>query len=813
MAQAVSQAFKDIWARRSGKEVVVEVRYRRRYFDGSFNETWETEWTTLAPSEYVAPGEISLQLDTAAPNIFKETTVTLRLNNLDGRWRRSVNDPSVFAADAVAENGYRDQGTEFQIRWLYKLDDGTFEACDLFTGYAVDFLDVPEYGVMDVPVRNTWKLRHTSSEIVDIVGAVTPEACVPPTCDGSNANFDTTSEGIIKVETVYLDGVELEPTEYTVSVPTGVSPATITLLDPLAASGKDVTWDGTKGKQGLQIEEIMAFLAEEGGYTSGNRTLDTVVYPSGLSGSQTLDSKAEWDTGTTMTNVDTARSPGALRQNWRLLDDFATGTIARWTLYIGSIAGAAGYQLDMGSTGGSGTGLAFAHARSTGSWQFKVIGVGLSAHVFFMVNNLSVLGGDWVGGSGYALYFLPGTSTVQLIRNDAGTRTVLAGWSTGSAGIWRITRDDDGVINVYKDTVLIGTATDSTYSDGAYIAVNCQSAGGSLSVDDFYYAETVDAAGAVATTFVAEYIFDLQSVPAALGRLVHSETLNGGTVTLQTATAPDSGGSPGTFEALQAIDGDGYMLSTPEQWLKIRIEGAQSSSSSLPPEVLHIVAYFTVSTVTVTLWKPTGSIWSQMQLWAKVSGYELLINASGRLIFRSRNVSASAVLHIDQNNAIVRVGNCSNGYDKVRTIGTVTFGDNTVSYTAADAGETGLTCRKLHGPVEETEDYSGVFLANDVNIALARAQGIHDARHLAKREHRTTVKLIPWLELSDPLTETYVRDGRQVAGVVAGDPLPDAGWAGPAGTAFLNAFPGKVVGMTLKPRQALADLQMEEILS
>jgi hypothetical protein len=832
---AVTQAFQDVWARRTGKQARVQLRYQRRRFDAdAVAYVYESDWHTLSGRDYVTIGDIVYQLDVDEPNVFKSTTITLRLKNLDNRWTRSVNDPSVFAADGVAEDGWDDRGTRFQVRWAYKLDDGTFEYTPLFTGYAIDFLPDSDSGTVDVPCSATFFADTAlASRLVD---TVTQEACTPSPGDGTNANFLTASTGVLTITNAYLYNAATSPAttteleigiDCTITISTTGGKATITLNDPSVASGKTVKWSGTKGRQGLKIEEIIAECCDAAGIDSGSRTIEPVIYPgAGLSASRTIDTEADWTSGgdlaPTLSGLTATGISGSLAPKWYLIDDFTDLQLTSnpaWTVLNYSAAGevnaTSGYLWV--HTNGHGGGIAaislpFAFAPNKGSLAARILFDGTGGGEVMLLDTNSNDGFGNPGGNGYSISSNRGVTGINFNRVDGGSTVKLLTLISHDTSWhdYRITRTADGLWEIFVDGVSKGTVTDATYETTNYIYV--RDGGQGTGVDDLYYSHDLDGTGTIVVSGYAEYLFNIGSTPTALGRIDHLEVLNSGSVTLKTATAPDSAGSPGTFEALQDIDASGLMQSTPQQWLKVRVEIGASSVSMQGAEVRKFVASFSTSSVTVTLWNPRGSCMDEMKLWAKIAGYDFGFDPDGTLFFRSPSVSATPDFTLSHQNALSRISDWSNGYDRVRNVARVAQGDYVSIYDKTTAGEAEPTSERRFGPIEVSESYDGVMLANDVNLRQARAQSLFANLKEPKIRFRSSGKIVPHARLADVTSSTFTRDPKLLRHV-AGDPLMRSGYAGPAGVVVLNAKTTKLVGVTYKPDYGTCDLQHEEVLS
>jgi hypothetical protein len=109
-------------------------------------------------------------------------------------------------------------------------------------------------------------------------------------------------------------------------------------------------------------------------------------------------------------------------------------------------------------------------------------------------------------------------------------------------------------------------------------------------------------------------------------------------------------------------------------------------------------------------------------------------------------------------------------------------------------------------------NFGGELLANDAVIAQGAAQLAWQEFHLPKWRCRATIKYTSWLQMSDPVSLTYVPDPKMLDNV-AGDPLQTPGAAGPVGVALAIAKKMKIVGITRQQKARTMQLLLEEILS
>lgn len=824
MARTVTTAFKEVWARRAGKAAYIQIRYKRRYWNGAAY-VYESDYQVLSHRDFAGVGPITSNLDVPDLNVFKASEVTLRLNDPSRKWVRSVNSPSIFAAGGTVTGGYDDYLCRFNVRWGYLLDSGSVEYVDLFTGFATEYRWSSEEQIAEVVVKSPIALLE-SSDAAQVADFVTNGATSPAAGDGVTTEFRTVATGVGTVEVVR---------EATVAAAVGVDVTVSDLDNPnlgalltfavAPANLAAIDWSGRTWKAGQTLDAIVGLLCDEAGIDSSVRSLSTVIFPGGLSARTTYDSESDWTTGATLTNVEATSSSGEIKKKWVLVDDFTDGDYTSdpaWS-YINA-GGAGGYitvssgklRLYKGASNGTGaTLIALNMERDSGTWRFK----GNNA----ITVKLQTSGANLFGipiGQGY-LFIHDGTNWV-VYRDDSvyGQNNLASGTLSNSAEREiRITRTSGGVWEFSIDLVVVASFTDVTYSGFTHVFFGNDFNGTEFAIDDFYVSDAVDATAALstATALWTGPEIDLGSVPIALGTLDLYATLNGGTVTCRSAGATSSGGAYEAFVDRHATTN--VMQSSLRQFLKIQVEIEDDAGSLewLSPAVNKLVANYTVSTITLSLAIHAGkTAWAAIEDYAKLADYEAVFDAAGVFYFRSKTVTPTSILSISGANAIASVSDLRPGYDEVITAGQVQYNEYWKEYDGADAGEASPTSEERFGRRIRFDDMTGILLANDVDIATSRARLLYENYHLPMRTFRLSCKIIPWLELGDVITVSFY-DSPLEEETVFGDPLAPFGTdvpiGGPDGTVLLSEVVSKVIGITYNPDAATCELICREVLS
>jgi hypothetical protein len=344
---------------------------------------------------------------------------------------------------------------------------------------------------------------------------------------------------------------------------------------------------------------------------------------------------------------------------------------------------------------------------------------------------------------------------------------------------------------------------------------------GTATFDDIRYSPEVDANNLTTSTTVVEYVFDLLATPIEMGKLIASEELNGGSATYKTTGAPDLAGSPGPWDALVEIAADGQMMHYAQQWLKIQITITAAGSGYTGPVLDKIVANFSTTNVAVTVANFLGkTCWDMIQRYAQVTGYETGFDEDGVMYFRPKAVGAASILSMDQHTWLSKCLEWRAGVDRIVNVGVCTYNGFVNIYDAVDAGETSPTSEEIYGRLSPNgtpfndggEDFSDVMIANDINLGAARARVVYDERYLPKKRGVFSGKFCPWLQLSDVLSVTFLDDPKYRENY-AGDPLQFPGTAGPNPQVLALDLPMKIIGITKRPDEAMADYTFEEVLA
>lgn len=775
-------AFNAVWLNRGKKFAVRQVKYKRRYWNGSAF-VYETNWQTLRMKDFSQIGTLTQQLDTVKKNEFKVSNLTLSLNNRDGRWFPDCTT-SVFAADPVATSGYQPYKTLFQILAGYELEDGTEELLTLFTGLLVDYnLSSTSDHIEYIIIGYEEKLMKADAQMVST--AFTDEALTPAP-NGTNRDFYTTSLGVGRVSRVRIDGVvKSEGTHYTLSqlneygegakITFEVAPGASTSLD---ASGRK--WDTLS-----KIETLIGKLCDQAGIGSGTteRQIDSVLFPNGVNAYQRINDTAGWEAGSMLQNISTAEYPNSINPTWKAGASLGSGVVQSGRVLA-----------TMGIVGTPGYGQASVLAAYDTNYYWLIYSAGQGALRFAITNRATPF--SVVTDLGAVCPF-PGTGEheYRVQRNAASNE-------------WRVWVDND-----LKLTVTSSTGSPTMFVTGGTSYVDGSGNGMSISANSPFCSPNLVGSynNANAVTVYESEEFDLLAVPTAWGTLDSLETLNGGTVTYATNVRTGSGAWDGWVD----ISPSKQIQSALKQKLKIRVTIAWGAGSSLPPIVSEVTANFTTTTIFVALANFTAmKVYDAIQKLAKLCNYEWGFEGDGQFFFRSKAASSTPALSIDQKD-IQSVSSYKPGWPEVINAGQVSYGDSGQyykEYNSDSLPETAPTSKDIYGESIQSDNAADFLLAFDADLATGAAQIIHDDNYRARRKIKLICRLIPHLDISDTISATFIQDPLK-KDYVFGDPLQKWGVGSiPDSAILLNNKKLKVTSHVQRFADQISELTTEGIL-
>lgn len=822
----VSAEFKAIWAEKQGRAIRQRVGYKRRY---KLAGTYFTEaaWSYLYRPDFISIGQIPQQADVNR-NIIKTSIVTLKMPNENNQWIEHAASPSFYASDATATDGFRAVRTLWKIEEGFELASGAVEWIAVFTGIQMKPPKITGKGESALVEVSSYAVLLEKADAERVSTEPGLENCIPATGDGSNVNFESTSTGVDHAKLFEVNAANrTQGSQWRVTNDNEVSSAGNTGRLAIKAAtapgaGQTVKTSVKKWLQSQRIETVLGLLADESGIGAAARSIATVLFPGSLSGSKTIDSQTQWENGTVETNVDTITTPGSLRQGWTVVEDFADGSIARWTDSTGAGWSVSGNKLVAASPTFSKQNSLVPYA--TGSWQVKMDRTTGYADWAF---NGGRAGGYYIIAPHDKRYFVRiDGATIYLYRGNAAacetcplTETLLASaaYVSGAGDVYKATRTAAGYMEIFVNGVLKLTATDNTYTTNYGQAVF---ASGNATFDDFWFNPNVVSEAVSATAIYESEVFNLLSTPASWSTLNATQTLNGGTVAYSTATSADGL----SWDAYVAVSGANLILSTLRQYLKIKAVVTAATLSVTPPSIDSVVANFSTTDIFVSLANHRGrTVMRQMEQYVKLPDYELRFRGDGTLVIGPKTAGAY-VVHLTQENAIIDVSEYDRGIPervvrsaRVRYQGFVSvYGDTEASATAetiADGDELGKAVLD--------EDLDQVLVANDLDLGNSRARVLYENGRRSATDPRPRVRIrmkiwdVPWLEVGDTVRATYY--DHPILGVFqANDELLRAGspyfHMGAPGNVLTAAKDWRVLYYSPNKDTGQADILVEEVI-
>lgn len=762
MAKAVTQAFKDHWKKKHGQKVVLSMQIQKRYIDTPTSIVYTGVWEELDQGLQVREfPRMTKALDYPFKNVFKTATITVSVPNIHNEWIPTATAPSIFAGDNTAPNGYFAPLTKIRFRFGYRLASGD-EFTDQFTGFLLNIRPTGRSAYADLTIASSMHVFE-DLEIDNIVDTFVLEDAQPATGDGSNSDFLSTSKGIKSLTAVEVNAVPVNQGDFELNNVDDVDEGEI-LIRTAPPAGQTVKQSGEKWKQDIKIEDAVALIFDEAGIVPADRQIDPAIF-AGVSASRSWDTKSEWDAGI-LTNIDSETEDGSIIQNWALIDDFADGDFINFRTWLNGFGDTTGWSVVSNALKGSTPTRDLYISNVTGdfgTWEWE--NDHTSGQVDFGFVSIPD-GGFFLNPPARLQYFMRFTSTqMRLFRGNSATspagsptETILATENTApvNGDIFRISRDDDGEMKFYLNNVLKFTVTD-TGAESGFGIIRCRAISGVGTFDEIYHTPIVvdEAHGAIPSNWESEVV-DVGSVPTAWGTLDRFETLTGSASILYETFSSDTvdfttGNDPSGYVA---IGGSGQVLSALKQFIKVRaivtvdrlIETAQVDKLTLNFQVASI-------TLSVAIFRGKDGI-AQLEQFARLVNYQLGAEDGGLTFFRAPTNSGS-VLTLTQENSIIDVLDWSPGWDRVKNIGSVRYGNYTATFGKTEAGEAEPTSERQFGKKIATDNLTDLLLANDVQLGDARAQVLYEDLFRPKRRLIIQAWLVPWLELDDVITIDY----------------------------------------------------------
>lgn len=820
MPKAVSADFEAAWGRVAARYVAWSVEVYRRYWNGSAY-VLEATPITLEPQHLQAVAPIIMNLEEAnGGEILTSTSgVYIRNSAFAQRWLTTNVIDSVWAPTASRPFGYKAQGSQFKIKYGYRLASGDFETVALFTGYA----EKPKYD----SDKGSVEIRLTGGEVLlqgksaqNVSNTLTDQAATG-TVDGTNDTFEMDYSvwevaavkvaGVTKTQGVHYDlqDMGLPGTKAKIVFRSGHIPG-------ITSPATTITWTGRQWKRNQQFSALVGLLCDLAGIGSGARTIEEPEWPAAAVEFH-VDTQAEMET-MTLVDVDTKSEAGALKGF--ILDDFDDGDLSApaWYLAAGSGYAASGGKMVASSPSGyaallyssTGRGIGVG-AIQNGSFQYWAKLISGQLTIWPWRRNLFPGGAQ---GMGVRI-----TSTaVQIVEEVSGSINVLAtaAFTPGASG--------DLLQMAYSGTnsleVRVGATTiNGTFSSGVLLPFSSLEfrveATGSAEVDDIAYTveDDLDDAFSVthATAETAEE--DLTAAPSSWGAFEADVDGEDGSVefTLRVADAP---GGPYTDTTLTP----GAVPASPlKRYAKLRVRWLMDAGGRTAPKVTRAQVNAYLTTLTLTQADFSGmDAWEAVKFLAKGPGMDLFFDGDGHLYYVNKRDVTTPDFVLDENNAILRVDHVDTGEDDVFTEVQMRYGDYYAEWNSTKEGEAAPTPTDDHGSRILNLDFSRYFFSADVDITQSIARMRYQQKSPQKRKVTATARLIPHMNPRDALSVSF-RQTPLRKDVIFGDEMqhnpPMGGDEKGPSNVLLQRMPGKAVGLIYDVMNKTQKMTVLEVLS
>ena len=746
--QTISEELKASLAKKNPTYKKVVELHRRLWSGGVYIYDTEIDVTNQV-EQY---GTIQWKFDNENFNTWTLDNTSLVFRNDRNQWKQG-NEKGYFTGN------YQIADSKIIIKFGAQLADGTFEVLKSFTGYiATDPIADPSNKYVTVTIQGGISIfeKKNAEEISTLVDDEFLG-------ENTGTEFTTTNNGvgiivIVKRGPTLGTAIEIKPTtDYTASDLNKKNlPLKITLVTALTAGEKLYIsyryWYQDKLLEWL-VEQVMILCGV------ASYSISPAVFASNVENTWSFNSQADWNT-CTLSNIDTITTPGSFKDG--LIDDFGDGDYSAnpaWTVGAGTweIVNT-GFLNILKPTKAGGISLPATDAK--GTWVFQTFGGfsgGGAVEFFCFVSSTD----NFFTTSGYCIAFrvAPGTGyqEIVLFRNDGtGTPAILGNYITGSTfplgHIFRVDRDNAGLMHVYVDGVLRITATDNTYTTSNYILIAGYIADDQDPVVSFsnisFWKDGTTAGIGVLTSPVE----DMGGV-VSIGKLTIIYTGNPAQVLIETYTSGTIDFSADNDPAgWVAINSSGQILSAVKQYLKYRITldliDIDSPGSPVIDEIS--IKYYTTTT-TIDLVNLTGMNCKEvLEYLAEMPAYEIGFKANETFVYRPRYTTVPSILDLKSDSNIKNLKNITDGRDKVYNRIVAEIGIyRVVSDASADSQPNSID---KYGTRDYSVSISNLLPAENVNLAYAVAPTILAYTKTPRKRCTVEAMFLPHLELGDKVT-------------------------------------------------------------
>jgi hypothetical protein len=821
--RSVSQAFIDALLKDT-PDIKREVSYKRRYWDAATKTyKWETSWTVLAESEVAGVSPMTEQLDSQNLNEFKASNISITVKNNDNRWRPD-NRAGKFAPDSASPlYFYSDYWTKFRIRLGIKLypwlpTDTTYEYTTRFVGLAVEYTYSSQDDAQITVQGLESLLMNTNAE--DVSTLVTGESL--GTGNGVTTQFTTAHPGVGIIVEVSVAGITSVPPAYTVSQ---LNDTTLGAKITFAAAPASGTIRATYKywTQSANVETLVASLLTQAGISGGSQVINPVIFPKGVSHTFSQDTQVDWLAGS-LTSLEATSSPGDLKidfgatGNRTLLDDFSDGNFTSnpvWTKETGTFSA----SIVAGKMKIPASAYSTPSTAVIGRWDFDYTygNTASTAYRWMFMGEITAATYGVNPANGYSIDITDqGVSGTKVrIRKWGATAnsTDLAVATLGAVATshtFTVTRDANGLIKLYVDSVLTASATDTTYFTSSKMCFFNNASSGNTqeySVDNIYVPATTQGG-----TYISQSL-DAGSAPTAWGQMSVSQDFIGtGAATISTRSSTDGI----SWDSWVDISENGQINSALKRYLQVRWVPTAANTARNDATLHSFTFRYATLVTTIALANFTGkTVYDAIQSLGSFANYEWGFTPDETFFFRPKTVQKDSVLNISETNFILDNGitGMVSGQDRVYGEVHVAYGAFTTIVKGAVDSE-GQALAKFGTRVLEISD-GDILISSDADVASGIAQSFISEVGRAKRRFRATCKLMPHIDLSDVLLVSF-NQNRPATGWSHGDTTVRLGdqtlqHYGP-GMQVVSEMYAKVIGARHDPDNSKTELEFQEVL-
>lgn len=781
---------------RDGLQYYRVVELYRRYWNGAAF-VWATAQDITRYVVKVSPAK--WKLDTRGFGEWKSPNFQVELDNRFNFWSE-IEDTGAWRTGLSGSQTYYPELSRIRVRVGHQLPDGTRE-------------DVYSFGgVINKPIAFRDTTRQATAyctgldELLNRASAEDLSITVTNELLGSNYGtvFTTAHPGVGIVVEVRKGGtasgagsapVLVPDTDYSLSdLNEKALNTTVTLVAALTAGNsawvtykywyqdKDMSW----------IVEQLLILAGITDYT-----VDPTVFGSAVPNTVTRTTAADFNAGSSLTNIDTTSLTDSFQKKWYTLETWTTLSDVwyrindnGWSVASNQLTAATPY--DTLSTD--------AACSNNGCWDIPIYVTSGVAQFWY--------DGFIFSGSfrGYRIEVSPTRAKVIVSGGGYGTVLIDVAHTSGASDVFRVTSDLNRNINLYVDTGS-GFGVLGSYSYASAISANMHSrmrlwATGNAVFGQINFTLTTQTTAAHATGngIYVDATIDATGAVTTWGAVSINYSPNIGTYLIETLSSSVSNFSSGLDPAgWLAVSGAGAILSSVQRYLRIRITLTSALPTYAPiwhgPVVGDFSMIYYTSTTTIPLVDMTGKTCLQaVQECATYPGYEIGFTSTESFFYRARNTVGASVLTISRNTNLLREISFNTGTDQIYNRITASFGNFKVTIDSDVIAEAQPNSLKKYG-LHEFAISSSILPKQSANIADSVARSIYAYTSVPRARAQVEMKMLVQYELGDKVT--YQRE-HKAGRWLWGD--PDRKWGDETDEDFMYYTAAQAVGWDLTMR-------------